>query len=94
MEALGRSCNIFWVWSGMPNFSRITNCQYLLSYFVDLLHVFTHPGKPQCDHVVLVGYVPACPKVSEITNQQYLCTWLIDFADFLPVHICIFLDIH
>ena len=81
----------------MPTFSKITNCKYLwerLSYFVYLLHVVTHPGKLQCYHVVLVGYVPACPKFSEITNHQYLWRGLSDFVDFLHVVICILLDIH
>ena len=38
---------------------------------VYLLHVVTHSGKLQCYHVVLVGYVPACPKSSEVTNHQH-----------------------
>ena len=73
MEALVKSCNVYWLWSGIcPTSSKITNCEYLwerLSYFVYLLYVVTHPGKLHCYHVVLVGYCLACPKFSEITNH-------------------------
>ena len=80
-----------------PRFSKITKQQYLwegLSYFVYLLHVFTHPWKLHCYHVVLVGCGPACPKFSEATNHQYLWKGCSDFVDFLQVVICILLDIH
>ena len=92
MEALVKSCNICWVWSGMLSVLQITNCQYLwkrLSFFVYLLHVVTHPGKLQCYHVILVGNDPACPKFSEIKNHQYLRKGLSDFVDFL--HVVIFM---
>ena len=76
MEALVKSCNIWWVWQGMPGHAQHspekTNCKYLwerLSYFVYLLHVVTHPGKLQCYHVILVRYGSACPKFSEIANH-------------------------
>ena len=59
-----------------------------------MLHVVTYSGKLQCFHVVLVGYVPTCPKLSEITNHQYLWRGLSGFVDFLHVVIYILLDIH
>ena len=99
MEALVKWCNIFGLvrhaWA-CQTFSKI-NCQYLWekwSYFVYLQHGVTHPGNLSCYHVILVGYVPACPKFSEITNHQYLWRGLSDFVDFLYVVICILLDIH
>ena len=48
MEALVKSCNICWVWSGMPGHvqgspkSQSNDISEGLSYFVDLLHVVTH----------------------------------------------------
>ena len=41
----------------------------MLSYFVDLLHIVTHPGKLEYYYVVLVEFGPADPKFSEITNH-------------------------
>ena len=65
-EALVKSYNVCWVWSGTPGhaqrsptFSKKAYCKYLsesLSYFVYLLRVVTYTGKLQCSHVVLVGY--------------------------------------
>ena len=59
------------------------------------MHVVTHPWKPQCYHVVLVGhYCPSCPKFSETKNHSYLWKGLNDFVDFLLVVIYILLNIH
>ena len=80
-----------------PTFFKITKLQYfweVLSYFVYLLHVITHPWKLQFYHFISVGYGPACPKFSEITNHQYFWKGFSDFVDFLHVVICILLDIH
>ena len=97
MKALIKSCNICWVWSGMPNVLQNNKAPISLGrveLFCYLLHVVTHPWKLQYYHVVLVGYGLACPKFSEIKNRQYLWKGLSDFADFLHVVICILLDIH
>ena len=73
MEALVKSCNICWVWSGMLNL--LENKKAPISpgrVELFLSHVVTHLWKLQHNHAVLVGYGPACPKFSEITNHQYL----------------------
>ena len=97
MEALVKSCNICWIWSGMlghSQHSKITKHQYLWEwwkYFVYLLHVVADPRKLQRYHVVLVGYGPACLKFSEISLERV--GRLSDFVDFLDVVICILSDI-
>ena len=90
MEVLVKSCNICWVWSGMPGHAQRSakQHQYLwagLSYFLYLLHVVTHTWKLHCYHVVLVGYDLPCLKFSERTNCQYLEKGLSDFVNFLYV---------
>ena len=73
MKALVKSCNICWVWLGMPNLLQNNLSANISakgeSHFVYLLDLVTYPWKLRSYHVVLVGYGPACPKFSEITNR-------------------------
>ena len=76
MEALVKSCNICWVWSGIPlhaqhcSKNNMPMLQKGLSYFDYLLHAVTHPWKLQRYHAVWYGL--ACPKFSKIANCQCL----------------------
>ena len=98
MEALVKSCNICWVWSGMPGHVQGSpkyqsnnisgNGWVILFICCMLLHIH------ESYSVDLVGHGPTCPKFPEATNHQYLWKGSCDFVDFLQAVICILLDIH
>ena len=99
MEALVKSRNICWVWSGMPGHVQVlqkdkATISLERAYFAYFLHVVSQPCKLQSYYVILVGYRPACSKFSKATNQQYLRKGSLDFVHFLQVVIWILLDIH
>ena len=61
MEALIKSCHLFFVCSGMPNVlqnNKLSISPGKVVLFSLFVHVVTDPWKLQCYSVVLVGYGP------------------------------------
>ena len=98
MEALVKSCNIFWVWPGMfghvqcsPKEQNANICGK--GYFVYFLHSYRSMEATVLSR--FFSWVWYCmPKVFWNNKSPIFWKGLSDFVDFLQVVICIMLDTH